>query len=144
MTCPLTASRQTCIAVLYCVITFILYYDNILPLHVTAGLDSAVLIAVIVVAVTVGKPLSYLNCPALSSDGGNTAAFVDSVGENMHNVDYYVWAGASNTTCYEMKAIWGLSIALCILFAFSSVCLACLWKRQRDLNAADAPKDVEG
>jgi hypothetical protein len=99
------------------------------------------LIAVIVVAVTVGKPLSYLNCAALPNKG-TTSSFLASVGENMSKVNYWVWAGASKTTCFEMKAIWGLSIALCILFAFSSVVSVCLWKRQ---NMAAAPaKDIEG
>jgi len=130
----------TCIAVLYCVITYILYFDNLLPMLISTGLDSALLIAVIVVAVTIGKPLSYLNCPALSKDGGNTNAFVTSVGKNMTKVDYWVWAGASSTTCYEMKSIWGLSIALCILFAFSSIVSVCLWKR---LKAVKPVKDIE-
>jgi hypothetical protein len=101
------------------------------------------LIAVIVVAVTIGKPLSYLNCAALSNDSGSTIAFVDSVGSNMGSVDYYVWAGASSTTCYETKAIWGLSIALCILFAFSGIVSVCLWKRQK-MAASMAPKSIEG
>jgi hypothetical protein len=58
----------------------------------------------------------------------------------MSKVNYWVWAGASKTTCYEMKAIWGLSIALCILFAFSGVISACLWRRQMVFAPA---KDVE-
>lgn len=99
------------------------------------------MIAVIVVAVTIGKPLSYLNCNALSKNGGNTSAFVKSVGENMGKVNYFVWAGGDRTTCFEMKSIWGLSIALCILFAFSSIVSVCLWKRQK---AFGAPKSIEG
>lgn len=106
----------------------------------------------IVVAVTVGKPLSYLDCAALpsSSVSSSTASFLDSVGANMARVNYWVWAGASKTTCFEMKSIWGLSIALCILFAFSATCTACLWKKQRDVAAmakkaaAGTPKDLEG
>jgi len=101
------------------------------------------LIAVIVVAVTIGKPLSYLNCAALSKEGGNTDAWVSSVGYNMGKVDYYVWAGADSTTCYETKAIWGLSIALCLLFAFSSIVSVCLWKRQK-MAASMARKSIEG
>jgi hypothetical protein len=106
-------------------------------------MDSALLIAVIVVAVTTGKPLSYLDCRALPSKGV-TSAFLTSVGQNMSKVNYWVWAGASKTTCYEMKAIWGLSIALCILFAFSGVCAIFMWKKQKADNAAPAPKDIEG
>jgi hypothetical protein len=106
---------------------------------------------VIVVAVTIGKPLSYLDCAALpSSSNASTASFLDSVGSNMARVNYYVWAGASKTTCFEMKSIWGLSIALCILFALSAMCTACMWKKQRDQviaakkAAAGTPKDLEG
>jgi hypothetical protein len=136
---PILIPAQTCIAVLYCAISYILYYDNQLPFLVSTAIDSLLLIAVIVVAVTIGKPLSYLNCAALSNAAGNTIAFVDTLGHNMGKVDYFVWAGASGTTCYETKAIWGLSIALCILFALSSIVSACLWKRQRTTMA---PKSI--
>jgi hypothetical protein len=133
---------QTCIAVLYVAITYILYYDSLLPFLVSTGLDGALLIAVIVVAVTVGKPLSYLDCAALPSTGA-TSSFLDSVGANMYKVNYWVWAGASKTTCFEMKSIWGLSIALCILFAFSSICSVCMWRKQQtDKAAAPPPKDT--
>lgn len=118
---------------LYCAISYILYYDSQLPFLIATGIDGLLLIAVIVVAVTIGKPLSYLNCAMLSNDGGSTISFVDSVGQNMSKIDYWVWAGASKTVCYETKAIWGLSIALCILFAFSSVVSACLWKRLKTM-----------
>jgi len=133
----------TCISVLYCAITSILYWDNLLPFLLAAGMDSLLLIALIVVAVTIGKPLSFLNCAKLSSEGGDTDAFITSVGENLGKVDYWVWAGASKETCYEVKAVWGLAIALCILFAFSSVTAVCLWKRQRDESApAKSVEDV--
>jgi hypothetical protein len=90
----------------------------------------------------VGKPLSYLECTALPSTG-TTSSFLDSVGSNMSKVNYWVWAGASKTTCFEMKAIWGLSIALCILFAFSATCTVCLWKKQRVERTMIPPKDIE-
>ncbi|CZR55278.1 uncharacterized protein PAC_05165 [Phialocephala subalpina] len=136
---PLTLFQQTCIAVLYCSISYILYFDSLLPFLISSGLDSILLIAVIVVAVTIGKPLSYLDCSSLPSSGA-TSSFLDSVGKNMSKVNYWVWAGASKTTCYEMKSIWGLSIALCVLFAVSAVVGACLWKR---IQVFSAPKDVE-
>lgn len=133
----------TCIAVLYCAITYILYLDAQLPFLVSSILDSLLLIAVIVVAVTTGKPLSYLDCKALPSTG-TTSAFLSSVGHNISKVNYWVWAGASKTTCFEMKSIWGLSIALCILFAFSGVCTICMWRKQMMEAKANAPKDIEG
>jgi hypothetical protein len=138
--------------VLYVAITTILYFDSMLHLLASTALDSAVLIAVIVVAVIVGKPLSYLDCAALPSTNSSstTVSFLDSVGSNMARVNYWVWAGASKTTCFEMKAIWGLSIALCILFAFSATCTACMWNKQRadkaakgQVRQATIPKDLE-
>jgi len=132
------------IAFLYIVMTYILYHSAYLHFLVSTAVDSFLLIAVIVVAVTVGKPLSYLDCAALPSTG-ETSDFMKSVGQNMTKVNYWIWAGASKTTCFEMKSIWGLSIALCILFAFSSVCSALMWKKEADENkAAAAPKDIEG
>jgi len=133
----------TCISVLYCAITYILYLDAQLPFIITSVLDSLLLIAVIVVAITTGKPLSYLDCKALPTQGGATSSFLSSVGHNLSKVNYWVWAGASQTTCFEMKAIWGLSIALCILFAFSGVATICMWRRQKMDAAAMAPKYID-
>ncbi|KAI9796189.1 MAG: hypothetical protein M1833_006440 [Piccolia ochrophora] len=125
----------TCIGVLYCVITWILYFDGILPFLINTGTDGLLLIAVIVVAVTVGKPLSYLDCQALGSTGGNSYAFTASMGDNLKmpgtKVNYYLWVGATKSACLEMKSIWGLSIALCILFSFSAICSVCLWRRSK-------------
>ena len=122
--CQLTVSvsvnsrEQTCIAVLYCAITFILHIDNILPYLINAGMDSLMLIALAVVAIVVGKPLSYLNCQVIGSNSvAESAAELNyelkqSLKNNGGHVIYSNWIGASRTTCYEMKAIWGLSIAL--------------------------------
>ncbi len=59
----------------------------------------------------------------------------------MGKANDWVWAGASKTSCFEMKAVWGLSIALCVLFASSSVLSVILWKT---LRVVAATKDVEG
>lgn len=110
---------ETCIAVLYCAITYILYLDNILPFLINTGMDSMLLIALIVVAVTVGKPLSYLNCPIIGSTVSmdSTYDFAASLGSSLNKDGVQVkysnqWIGATKATCLEMKSIWGLSIAL--------------------------------
>ncbi|EAS33415.3 uncharacterized protein CIMG_04439 [Coccidioides immitis RS] len=137
----------TCIAVLYCVVTFILFMDNILPFLINTGLDGLHLIAVIVVAVTVGKPLSYVNCNVLgrvsnatSSAYAFAAALGNSLAKNGDKISYTHWVGTSKPNCLEIKAIWGLSIALCILFALSATCSVVMWRQQRSVK----PKDVEG
>ncbi|MCJ1434523.1 hypothetical protein MMC27_003892 [Xylographa pallens] len=136
----------TCIAVIYCIITFILFLDNILPFLITTIIDSLLLVALIVVAVTVGEPLSYLNCQAIGSadDMGSAYDFTmslgDSIDQNGGQIDYSTWVGMTKPTCLETKSVWGLSIALCVLFAFSSICSVVLWRRK----PVAAPKDVEG
>lgn len=117
-----------------------------LPLLLATGADSALLIAVIVVACTLGKPLSYLNCAALPKSG-STASFMASVVANSSSgsaLNYFIWVGAHQRTCYAVKAVWGLSIALCVLFAFSAITAACLWRRIKVVSSAPAPKDIEG
>lgn len=89
-----------------------------LPYLINTGVDGMMLIALTVVAIVVGKPLSYLNCQVIGSNSvAESAAVLNSeLKSTLHNqgghVVYSNWIGASRTTCYEMKAIWGLSIAL--------------------------------
>lgn len=114
----LMITPQTCIAILYCAITYILHIDNILPYLINTGMDGMMLIALIVVAVVVGKPLSYLNCQVIGTS--SVAESASQLRSELHEsltrqggkVIYGNWIGANKTTCYEMKAIWGLSIAL--------------------------------
>ena len=83
-----------------------------------AIMDFLILIALIVVAVTVGEPLTYLNCRAIGTPDSASNAFQftselgSSLNENGSTIDYGSWIGTTMTICYEMKAIWGLSIAL--------------------------------
>ncbi|RVX65892.1 hypothetical protein B0A52_10256 [Exophiala mesophila] len=131
-----------CVAVLYCAITVILYFDKILPFFISAGLDALFLIALVVISVIVGKPLSYLNCQVLDDMSNATSSaydFTSALGNSLNKngtVDYSQWIGTSKSTCLQMKSIWGLSIALCILFTFSAVSAICLWKRTKQ-PAAD-------
>jgi len=138
-----------CIAVLYCVITVILFLDNILPFLINTILDGLFLIAVIVVAVVVGKPLSYLDCKVIGEISGSASsayAFTAALGDNLDklggSMDYSHWIGTSKSTCLEMKSIWGLSIALCILFTFSGITTLCLWKRSKQLASKESTSEA--
>jgi hypothetical protein len=104
--------------VLYCAITVILFLDNILPFLINTVLDGLFLIALVVVAVIIGKPLSYLDCKVIGQISGAsssayafTAALASSLDKN-GKINYSDWIGTSKSTCMEMKSIWGLSIAL--------------------------------
>ncbi|KAI0153392.1 hypothetical protein BJ166DRAFT_500359 [Pestalotiopsis sp. NC0098] len=139
-------------ASLYIAISYILYYDGLLPLLVAGVCDFLLLIATIVVATTVGKPLSKLTCETLPLAGTSTIAsgsqvFVASSSGVTYRsvlkkvVDYYTYVAVDQPHCYEIKAVWGLSISLCVLFAFSAVVLIGLWRRTKSVAAA--PKDIE-
>ncbi|KAJ5109634.1 hypothetical protein N7532_002279 [Penicillium argentinense] len=124
----------TTIAVIYCIISAILFIDDILPFLPSAIADFLVLIALIVVAVVMGKPLSYLKCSTLAELGYKDAtvyAFSSKLSSYIATIsgriDYSSWIGASKAICLETKAIWGLSIALC----------ACLWRQKKAIIAAD-------
>jgi len=141
----------TCIATLYCLVSIAFYWSEAnLGLFVMSGVDSLLLIAFIVVAVTVGKPLSFLNCYVIGSasqevEAASAYAFTASVAENINTWGNKValgsWAGATKANCFETKAIWGLSIALCLLFTTSCILLPTLFYKNKKAGAA--PKSVE-
>lgn len=110
-----------------------------LPMLIGTGADALVLIMVIVVAVLVGKPVSYLKCQSYPTSG-NTANFINSLFHNVKNTksNVFEWVDPDKTACFEVKATWGLTIALCILFAFSSIVSVCLWRQAK----GSAPKSV--
>ena len=148
---PPTYTRQSCIAVVYTVITYILYWDSMLPLLISTAADGLCLVAVVVVACVVGKPVSYLSCPALPGKG-NTANFVHSLFANLGRTNgVFEWVDPDKATCFEIKAIWGLSICLCVMYFMSAMCSACLWQRIKGGSHNDhrfrepepAPQDKE-
>ncbi len=118
----LTSSFQTCIAALYCLVSVPFYWAvaNV-GLLVMAAVDSFLLIAFVVVAVVIGKPLSYLNCyfprgSVSDDDAASAAAFIQSVtqsiGKEGSSLTWEYWAATTKGNCFESKAIWGFSIAL--------------------------------
>lgn len=133
---------QACLATLYVAINYILYWDFMLPMLIAAGADASFLVMSIVVSVLVGRPVSYLACQKYS-DKGNTANFINSVFDNVKRPgsNIFTWVDPDKAACYEVKAVWGLCIALCILFAFSAVVSMCLWRRLKPSSAG--PKDLE-
>ncbi|GAW25661.1 hypothetical protein SAMD00023353_1002430 [Rosellinia necatrix] len=135
------------IAALHVVISYILYYDGMLHLLVASGLDAALLIAFIVVAATIGKPLSTLRCEVLPEFVPAAAMFIGSAtGYQPASIRYNAYLSLIRTDqphCYEIKAVWGLGIALAVLFLFSNVVCVGLWYSVRRVAAAPS-KDVEG
>lgn len=116
------------IAIIYIGVSYLLYLEEQISFLISTACDSLALIGLIVVSVKVGTPLSYLDCPALPNVGV-TSTFVESAVGNFSKANYYYWVNASKTACYEMKAIWGFSMALCVLFFFSGIVNICIWHK---------------
>lgn len=122
---------------LYCAVTVILFVDNILPYLINTAVDAMFLVALVVISIIVGKPVSYLNCKALGELSNATSSaydFTSALGNSLNkggSVDYSKWIGTSEPVCYQIKAVWGISIAECILFTLSAVCTICLWRRTK-------------
>jgi hypothetical protein len=114
--------KQTCIAALYIMVSIGYYWSFAnLGLLVMAAIDSLLLIAFIVCAVTLGKPMSFLNCYVIDKasyevDAASAYAFVQSTRQNLNTMgsglDLSHWAGATKSNCFQAKTIMGLSIAL--------------------------------
>ncbi|KAK1826655.1 hypothetical protein QBC39DRAFT_394226 [Podospora conica] len=134
-------------AAIYVVITYILYYDAMLPLLFTALLDGLLLIASIVVAALLGKPLSPLTCALLPAKTPTSLTthraalpFNTTTTSLTKTLSYPSLVASSKPTCYESKSAWALSITLCVLLSFSSlVCLA-LWQRVRRTTPPKSPQ----
>ena len=134
-------ARQTCLAALYCLISIPFFYARAnLGLFIMAGLDSALLLAFVIVAVVLGRPLSFLNCANVANanaaaDASSASAFTQSLTSNLGKSGSTLglgnWAGSTRMNCYETKAIWGMCIALCICFTCSALILPTLWLKAK-------------
>lgn len=122
-----------------------------LPYLLSGMLDGLLLIAFIVVASLLGKPLSHLQCALMPQDPDannfwTSVPFTIKSQETTHDDGlYFTFVHMDQPTCFETKAIWGLSIALCVLFAFSSIVCVGLWRRvSRETVVVGSRKDIEG
>ncbi|KXL49321.1 hypothetical protein M433DRAFT_72567 [Acidomyces richmondensis BFW] len=131
----------TCLAAFYCLITIPFFYARAnLGLFVMAGMDAALLLAFVIVSVVLGKPLSFLNCmivanTSAAANAQSASTFTQSLASNLGKSGSILgledWAGSTRVNCYETKTIWGLCIALCILFTCSSLVLPTLWLKAK-------------
>lgn len=105
-----------------------------------AGLDALLCLAFAIVSVVLGKPLSFLNCTIIAyanaaANASSASAFAQSLTSNLgksgSTLGLQNWAGSTKMNCYETRAIWGMSIALCILFTCSSLILPTLWLKAK-------------
>ncbi|KAF2168586.1 hypothetical protein M409DRAFT_65499 [Zasmidium cellare ATCC 36951] len=131
----------TCLATLYTLLTIPFFYANArLSLLLMTATDTLLLLAFLTLSIILGRPLSYLNCPAIASqtaasNAHSAAAFTQSLAQNLNESGARLglgrWAGSTRTNCYESKAVWGLGIALAVLYFCSVVVLPTLWVKAR-------------
>nr|POE68815.1 hypothetical protein CFP56_66829 [Quercus suber] len=143
-------SSQACLAALYCLVSIPFFYARAnLGLFVMAGIDLALLVAFIIVSVVLGRSLNFLNCVVIgnhTSAANAQNAFIlsqslaSNTGKSGGILALSDWARTTQTHCLQTKAIWGLSIALCILFTCSVLLLPTL--RYKNKNATAPTKTV--
>jgi len=120
------------IVTLYTLVSIAFYWSIAnMGLFVMAGADALILLAFIVVSVVVGKPVSHVNCYNLSLPKPNTGMnLVDILAQvsttGSENMPLSVWNSVSKSNCFETKAIWGMAIALTVLYTTSMVLLPTL------------------
>ncbi|QIW99582.1 hypothetical protein AMS68_005100 [Peltaster fructicola] len=135
----------TCTAALYCLISIPFFWAQAnLGLFIMAGLDTLLLLAFVIVSVLLGKPVSFLNCAVINNSSAaatstNVYAFTQSLSTNLgvsgSTLDLTSWVGNTQLNCYETKAIWGLCIALCIIFSCTALLLPALWYKAKKASA---------
>ncbi|KAI5780117.1 hypothetical protein EDC01DRAFT_287185 [Geopyxis carbonaria] len=89
-----------CFAILYTIITIILYWDLQLPLLATAAFDGLFFIALMVTSIIIGKPLSYISCKAVGHTAG-AGQIVNSVASNLNQ--WAPEAAAPTTTSWAAE-----------------------------------------
>ncbi|EMC99518.1 hypothetical protein BAUCODRAFT_339516 [Baudoinia panamericana UAMH 10762] len=141
----------TSLAGFYCLISIPYFYARAnLGLLIMTAADSALLLAFVVVSVVLGRPLSFLNCMVIANasaaaNAKSASTFAQSIASNLGKSGSLLglidWAGSTRINCFETKAIWGLSIALCILFTCSTLILPTLWLKAKRAGGS-APKSM--
>ncbi len=141
---------KSCLAVLWVLVSFTAYDDTHLPYVVTCTLDVLFLIPFIVIAAVLAQPLSYTTCSELPKAGGDGGANLTTIlalppgNDTGSQMSYGFFAGAEQGTCYELNAVWGLVIALCVLFAISAVASGFLFLGKRRAGGpSDSDSQVE-
>ncbi|GAB7329436.1 hypothetical protein MBLNU13_g01222t2 [Cladosporium sp. NU13] len=133
-------NTQTSLAALYTLLSLPLFYSSAsTTLLILTVLDVLLLLAFTIISVLLGRPISHLNCRAIRSASAASSAesawafamALASGKEGSAVVGLTGWAGSGRAECFQTKAVWGLGVALCILFATSAVVLPVMWYKGR-------------
>jgi len=119
----------TSIATLYTLVSISFYWANAqLGLFVMAVFDFFIFIAFIVVSVSIGRPVSYLNCyhRFQNLNGDVLKDLQQNWNDAGSTLNLSFWSGMNKSNCFETKAIWGFCIALTVLYATTAMLLPTL------------------
>lgn len=73
---------------------------------IMALIDALMAIAFAVVAIVVGRPVSYLECGSIG------VGFTSSITNSNKDAGFLSWAEESKRACWEVKIVWGGCIGL--------------------------------
>ena len=132
--------NQTSLATLYTLLSLPLFYSSAsTTLLILTALDALLLLAFTIVSVLLGRPISHLNCRAIRSASAASSAesawaFAMALASGRDGsavMGLTGWAGSGRAECFQTKAVWGLGVACCVLFATTSVVLPVMWWKGR-------------
>jgi len=135
---------MSCITILWTILSVTAYDDDHIPYLATCAIDIVLLIPFIVFAALLGNPLSIVSCgdlPKATSTLNTTVILLQSSPNKLPGsvMTLTNFVDAEQTLCYESMAVWGLLIALCVLFAVSAFAAGLLFIGKRRLQRAQNP-----
>jgi len=109
-----------------------------------AVFDFLIFIAFVVVSVSIGRPVSYLNCYHRFDNlsGDVLKGLQENWNDQGSTINLSFWSGMNKSNCFETKAIWGFCIALTVLYATTAMLLPTLHFKAK--KAGGFIKTVEG
>ncbi|KAL1889897.1 hypothetical protein Sste5346_008622 [Sporothrix stenoceras] len=128
-------------ALLWTLVSATAYDDAHVPYLVTAILDLLFLIPLVVVGVVLGRPLAGFSCSVLAKASPENAndLLAISLTPSSSSSSFILFVGDNQTTCNEIMAAWGLVLALCVLFAITTLSTGLLllgkWRTAREQQA---------
>ena len=127
-----------CISLFYTIVSVVMFYGHMEKSLTRFGVgDFFALVAFVVVAVELGQPVSIIDC----MEYGNASQAITAY--NATNLTtaldkafvrygrFSGWTTLTQANCFEVKGVWGLSIAMCILFSCTAFTLPTLRHKQK-------------
>ncbi|CAK7565004.1 MAG: hypothetical protein SEPTF4163_002911 [Sporothrix epigloea] len=130
------------ITLFWTILSVTAYDDSHIPYWATAALDLLFAVPFVVGAAVLGGPLGGFDCSVLPTTERTTdlLAIQTKAATATSPAAYILFVGDSQTTCYQVMAIWGLALALCALFAVTGLATCLLYFGRRRSTVRVAPK----